>query len=197
MKSFDGTVLLNRPIRLHQWSRGIVHFPVHEFPDPEFKPTRHYHASRERPVSRSVENGGGRPARYALARRRVVIFFSVGYSISPSYEESVCTARCWVKRRGQLPASENTRTLVEGFILNRANVSLFSADKEIRHLRSTFNFGSKRKLTVENPLGGISFLLIAFFTRIWEGSMALKVSWELFRVLDEPQVLFEIRWWSA
>ena len=38
-------------------------------------------ASRERPVSGhgqvsgSVENGGGRPARYALARRRVVIFF--------------------------------------------------------------------------------------------------------------------------
>jgi len=34
----------------------------------------------------SVENGGGRPARYTLARRRVVIF-SVGYYISLSYEE--------------------------------------------------------------------------------------------------------------
>jgi hypothetical protein len=48
--------------------RGIQHMRPHQ-------------TSRERPVSghgqvrESVENGGGRPARYALARRRVVIFF--------------------------------------------------------------------------------------------------------------------------
>jgi|GEM_PF-3967014 hypothetical protein len=41
----------------------------------------HHQASRERPVSghgqvrESVENGGGLPARNALALRRVVIFF--------------------------------------------------------------------------------------------------------------------------
>ncbi|MGA2936777.1 MAG: hypothetical protein ABSF52_06720 [Syntrophobacteraceae bacterium] len=47
----------------------------------EVTTTDFHQASRERPVSghgqvrESVENGGGRPARYALARRRVVIFF--------------------------------------------------------------------------------------------------------------------------
>gem|GEM_PF-3211518 len=42
--------------------------------------------SDHRQVRKSVENGGGRPARYALARRRVVIFFG-WYYISLSYEE--------------------------------------------------------------------------------------------------------------
>jgi len=47
----------------------------------EVTTTDFHQASRERPVSghgqvrESVENGGGRPARYALARRIAAIFF--------------------------------------------------------------------------------------------------------------------------
>jgi len=35
---------------------------------------------------------------------------------------------------------------------------------------------------------------LAFFIRIWEGSVALRVSWEIFRAAGGPQMLFEIRW---
>ena len=34
--------------------------------------------------------------------------------------------------------------------------------------------------------------LLAFFIRIWEGSMALRASWEVFRVLDEPPIPFSL-----
>jgi integrase len=49
----------------------------------------------------------------------------------------------------------------EWFILYRANVSTFTANKEIRYLRSTFNFERKRKLVADNPLDGIAFLPVA------------------------------------
>jgi integrase len=48
--------------------------------------------------------------------------------------------------------------MVERFILQRAKVSPFTANKEIRYLRSTFNFAKKRKLVDENPVDGIDFL---------------------------------------
>jgi hypothetical protein len=35
--------------------------------------------------------------------------------------------------------------------------------------------------------------LLAFFIRIWEGSIALRASWEVFRVLDEPPIPFPSR----
>jgi len=38
---------------------------------------------------------------------------------------------------------------------------------------------------------------LAFFIPVWEGSMTLKVSREVFRVLDEPPMPFEIRWRSG
>ena len=38
---------------------------------------------------------------------------------------------------------------------------------------------------------------LAFFIRIWEGSRALKASCKFFRVSDEPQMSFEIRWRSG
>jgi hypothetical protein len=34
---------------------------------------------------------------------------------------------------------------------------------------------------------------LAFFIRIWEGSMVLKVSWEIFTAADEPKMPIEIR----
>jgi hypothetical protein len=44
---------------------------------------------------------------------------------------------------------------------------------------------------------GSLYTLLAFFISIWESSMALKLSREFFRALDEPQLPFEIGWWSG
>ena len=67
-------------------------------------------------------------------------------------------ARRWVQRWGKLNVRQINQTMVERFISERARVSPFTANKEIRYLRATFNFAQKKKLLAENPLTGIGFL---------------------------------------
>jgi len=50
--------------------------------------------------------------------------------------------------------------MIEKFVLKRNKVSAFTANKEIRYLRATFNFGKKKKLIDFNPVDGIDFLPI-------------------------------------
>ena len=74
------------------------------------------------------------------------------------YQEHVYMARRWVKAWGKLNAMSITRDMVERFILHRGKVSAITANKEIRYLRATFNFGKKRNLVQVNPVDGIGFL---------------------------------------
>jgi integrase len=67
-------------------------------------------------------------------------------------------ARGWVKRWGKLICSQITRDLVERFILDRRKFSPFTANKEIRYLKATFNFGKRRGFLKDNPLDGTAFL---------------------------------------
>jgi len=80
------------------------------------------------------------------------------YNSARHYQEHVYMARRWVKKWGNLSCSELSQQMLERHILERSEVSPFTANKEIRYLRSTFNFGKKRKLTPYNPIDGISFL---------------------------------------
>jgi integrase len=80
------------------------------------------------------------------------------YNSDRHYQEHVYMARRWVKRWGKLSSREITQEMVERFVLERARVSPFTANKEIRYLRSIFNFAKKRRLVTDNPLDGISFL---------------------------------------
>ncbi len=80
------------------------------------------------------------------------------YNSARHYQEYVYMARRWVRHWKDLNCSEISQQMIEEFVLQRAKVSPFTANKEIRYLRSTFNFGRKRKLIPSNPLDGISFL---------------------------------------
>lgn len=51
--------------------------------------------------------------------------------------------------------------MVERFILERHRVSAFTANKEIRYLKATFNFGEKKGWIADNPVVGLSFLPMA------------------------------------
>lgn len=42
-----------------------------------------------------------------------------------------------------------------------SKVSAFTANKEIRYLKATFNFGKKKGWITENPVVGLSFLPMA------------------------------------
>jgi integrase len=80
------------------------------------------------------------------------------YNSARHYQEHVYMARRWIKRWGKLSCSGITQQMVEQFVLERSKVSPFTANKEIRYLKATFNHGKKRKLIVNNPLEGICFL---------------------------------------
>lgn len=80
------------------------------------------------------------------------------YNSESHYRDYCYMARRWVERWGELKCSQMSQKIVEHFVLDRSRVSPFTANKEIRYLRATFNFGRKRKLIKINPLDGIDFL---------------------------------------
>lgn len=67
-------------------------------------------------------------------------------------------ARRWVKKWGKLNCSQITQQVVQQHILERSKVSPYTANKEIRYLRASFNFGKKKNLITVNPVDGIEFL---------------------------------------
>ena len=73
------------------------------------------------------------------------------------YAEYVYKARKWVKLWGELKCGQISQNMVEGFLMKRKKVSAQTANKEIRYLKATFNFGKKKKLILANPVEGIDF----------------------------------------
>lgn len=80
------------------------------------------------------------------------------YNSEHHYQEYVCMARRWVARWGKLKCEHLTTRKIERFILERSKVSNYTANKEIRYLRATFNFGKKKKYTLFNPTDELEFL---------------------------------------
>lgn len=80
------------------------------------------------------------------------------YNSLRHYQEYQYMAKRWVKRWCKFNCSEISPEDIERFILQRSKVSACTANKEIRYLRATFNFGMKKKLLDTNPTAGIDFL---------------------------------------
>jgi len=80
------------------------------------------------------------------------------YNSESYYQTYQSSARRWVKHWQGLKCSQITRDMVERFILERSRVSAFTANKEIRYLKATFNFGKKKGWIPENPIIGLSLL---------------------------------------
>ena len=80
------------------------------------------------------------------------------YNSERHYNEYMYMARRWIKRWGSLDCSEIDQRMIETWVLKRSKVSPLTANKEIRYLRATFNFGKKKKMIKENPTEGIDFL---------------------------------------
>jgi integrase len=55
--------------------------------------------------------------------------------------------------------------MVERFMLEHNKVSAFTANKEIRYLKATFNFGKKKGWIDNNPIVELSFLSMAKRTK--------------------------------
>ncbi len=80
------------------------------------------------------------------------------YNSASHYRDYIYLVRRWVKLWGQLDCNEISTQMIENFVLKRNKVSAYTANREIRSLRATFNFGKKKELVDFNPTDGIDFL---------------------------------------
>jgi len=84
--------------------------------------------------------------------------FVKAYHTEHHYKDYVSLARRWVKIWGEIMCSNVATDSIEQYMICRAKVSNYTANKDLRYLRATFNHGIKRKLIKNNPTKDISFL---------------------------------------
>jgi integrase len=91
-----------------------------------------------------------------LVNRR--LDYAKAFSSERHYIDYRYLAGKWIKMWPDLSCSEISPEVVERFVLDRSRLSAQTANKEIRYLRATFNFGKKKKWTSTNPTEGLEFL---------------------------------------
>jgi integrase len=79
------------------------------------------------------------------------------YNSEAHYNTYKYQARRWVKEWESLTCDQITQAMVQRYLLERRKVSAYTANKELRYLRATWNFGVRLKLVTNNPTGGIEF----------------------------------------
>lgn len=82
------------------------------------------------------------------------------YNSKRHLDDYISMARRWAAEWGNQPCSQITQADVQKFILKRTSVSAYTANKDLRYLRATFNHGMKQtpKWIQCNPTDGIKFL---------------------------------------
>jgi hypothetical protein len=80
------------------------------------------------------------------------------YKSQKYYVDHVYTARKLAKEWRYLKCGEITLRMVQAYLIKRAKVSAFTANKELRYLRALFNFGIKQDLVKANPTQGLEFM---------------------------------------
>ena len=82
------------------------------------------------------------------------------YNSNRHYEDYVCMAKRWALEWGDRMCSRITQADIQHFILRRSQVSAYTANKDLRYLRATFNFAMKQspRMIMFNPTDGIKFL---------------------------------------
>jgi integrase len=78
------------------------------------------------------------------------------YNSESHYREYRYLAKRWLSEWRNCTCDEITQEMIEGFLLSRKRaVSAFTANKELRYLRATFNHGVKKRMIQGNPTDGI------------------------------------------
>jgi integrase len=79
------------------------------------------------------------------------------YSSQRHYTDHFYLAKRWIGEWEKLSCEEVTRDRIQNYLLKRAQVSPFTANKDLRYLRALFNFGISRNWISENQTRGLSF----------------------------------------
>jgi integrase len=80
------------------------------------------------------------------------------YNSGEHYRTYCSLARRWARQWGNLNCGEISWDMIQDHILERNKVSAYTANKDLRYLRATFNFGLKKKLISGNPTEDMEFL---------------------------------------
>ena len=81
------------------------------------------------------------------------------YNQPSHYKDVTYHARRWIDEWGRLMSGQITPDSVQAYVLRRKDeTSPYTANKDLRLLRSVFNFGIKRKWIRENPANEVDFL---------------------------------------
>ena len=80
------------------------------------------------------------------------------YNSEEHFRHVLYHSRRWVEEWKGGACSEISTVMVGKYVLKRSNVSMYTANKEIRYLRALFNFGLNLKLIEENPANAVNFL---------------------------------------
>ncbi len=73
------------------------------------------------------------------------------------YRSYLYLGRRWVKKWGELMCSEITPKMVERHLEERLIISAYTANKDLRYLRATINYGLKKNYISNNPAEGFDF----------------------------------------
>ena len=76
------------------------------------------------------------------------------YNSERHYMEYRYMAKRWIARWKDCACDAISQGMVESLLLERKRISSFSANKELRYLRATFNHGRKKGLISHNPTEG-------------------------------------------
>ena len=79
------------------------------------------------------------------------------YNSKRHYTDHFYMAKKWIREWETLSCEEVSRDKIQNFLLKRAEVSAYTANKDLRYLRALFNFGISRNWITENPTRGLSF----------------------------------------
>jgi integrase len=80
------------------------------------------------------------------------------YNSLSHYKDHVYMANRWIKAWGKMDCDSISRQKIKSFVLKRSRVSNYTANHDLRCLRSLFNFGIREGWISANPTQGIPFL---------------------------------------
>ncbi|MGV7223898.1 MAG: tyrosine-type recombinase/integrase [Nitrospinales bacterium] len=79
------------------------------------------------------------------------------YNSDEHYRSYLYLGRRWTKKWGELMCNEITTAMVQQHLFERRKISAYTANKDLRYLKATINFGLKKKYISSNPTEGLEF----------------------------------------
>ena len=84
--------------------------------------------------------------------------YVIAYNAKSHYDCTKSVAKGWSREWGHLKCSEISSDMVQNYMLRRSRVSAFTANRDLRYLRSLFNFGIEKNMISDDPTKNIRFL---------------------------------------